>query len=1003
MENKFTKNTGNFIKNNKGFKNIGHVATNNLNNARPQNLSDATNVTRPTMSSTDATMHSFAQSSNNNVIHNAAEQVIQNLNSSVQESATVANNIYNEQEQSNMRSSAEYRFSGNNKTTSFAENKSVTEHLPNIQENVSQQKFTENNEQTISRNASPVPKNTAISAENKQSLESEPSTAHNTAIFEGPLHSTFKEKFKAKENTDDFKNEAISNSHQMPSFESMQKESNSDVYNIEETHFPEPSAAHNTAIFEEPLHSTFKEKFKAKENTDDFKNEAIPNNHQIPGFESMQNESNSDAYNIEETASFFKDTSTAKFKNLSDKFESKEEFQPTFANKHGDNLSLSEELSPDTLKSTFSPGSFKADSAQEIKMKEIGINSAADRTTKQQSTYHKNVKVAFEGDIKNVKWDDKGQQHVGIKADIKFDDKKQRGFVDRTAGMIGTVEQLQEAFNNEESASNADDIAAAVLDIAVSNVGRTGEDYASVERGATKDIKHANKATRREDKKLAHLNKKADKLEGKFKEAKENGNFSTEKLDKLSEKFQNAQANFNDEKMQVEFNRNHVDPGFCDNDEFAVKKPSEQPAKADKKEPDNSRIQLKNGSDNPLKKKDKESDKTDINAKFHTGSPKFKNPDNFFEDRSNMFNSIQNKRMFIESGENVPAIPEKNLPAVGKNRNELSIFEGENVSANLKKRSISATKIDTKFENPTTVTRKEKIEMDRAKKKAAKKEKRKAYRKMAAVAGLSKFLKVKGAMQNDAAREGNPDDLLASGQSTALKELLSGLNPLNILKGKIRTLGIKLLGFLLPVLLIAFAVIIPVTVVVTAVSAVVNASDDGDTTYDPANPDLFENGDGKEFSSLSDKKIDTIIKKLYKSYPTMTDEQETVLRYALSKVGCPYNQAYHARTDVDIFDCSSLAYRSYKEIGVDISYCKATSAAEEARGLIMKNKTISGDYEPGDLIFWGNSNNGRYLGIYHVAIYVGNGKMVEARGTKWGVMYADVRNNQNIVAVCRPR
>ena len=63
-----------------------------------------------------------------------------------------------------MRSSAEYRFSGNNKTTSFAENKSVTEHLPNIQENVSQQKFTENNEQTISRNASPVPKNTAISA-----------------------------------------------------------------------------------------------------------------------------------------------------------------------------------------------------------------------------------------------------------------------------------------------------------------------------------------------------------------------------------------------------------------------------------------------------------------------------------------------------------------------------------------------------------------------------------------------------------------------------------------------------------------------------------------------------------------------------------------------------------------------------------------------------------------------------------------------------------------------
>ena len=903
MENKFTKNTGNFIKNNKGFKNTGHVATNNLNNARPQNLSD---VTRSTMSSTDATMHSVET---------------QNLNSSVnvQGTASVTNYENSGQKQANMqtpqqtvnkmRSSAEYSFSGNNKTTSFTENKS------------------------------PAPTNAAIPVENIVNV-----------------------KFDAKESTADFTNEAIPNNHQMPSFESLQKKSDNNTYNIEETQFPDV----NKTEFTEPLP------------TGDLK--------EIPK-------------TIQETASLFKDTSAAKFENLDDKFESKEEFLPdTLKSTDIDtqNFNLPKNYSiPD-----FSTSPFKASSAQEIKMKEIGINSAADRSIKQQSTYHKDVKVAFEGDIKNVKWDDKGQQHVGIKAKIKFDDKKQRGFVDRTAGIIGTVKQLQEAFDNEESASNSDDVAAAVLDIAVSNIGRTVEDYASIERGAKKDIKHANKTTKREDRKLEHLNKKADKLEGKFKEAKENGKFSPKKLDKLGEKLQNAQANFDAEKMQVEFNRNHVDPGYCDNDEHIINKRS---IKADKKDPDNSKVQLKNGSDNPLKKKEKQSDKTDINEKFHTGSPKFKNSDDFFEDRSNMFNSLQNKQMFIESGKDVPSIPNKNLPAVGNNRNELSIFDGKNGSTNLNSRSNSANKIDAKFENPTTVTRKEKIEMDRAKKKATKKEKRKAYRKMAVVAGLSKFLKVKGAIQNDAVREGNPDDLLASGQSTALKELLSGLNPLNILKSKMKTLGIKLLGFLLPVLLIAFAVIIPVTVVVTAVSAVVNTSDDGDTTYDPANPDSFGSGDGKEFSSLSDKKINTIIKKLYKTYPAMTDEQETVLRYALSKVGCPYNQAYHARTDVDIFDCSSLAYRSYKEIGVDISYCKATSAAEEAKGLISKNKTVNGDYQPGDLIFWGNSDNGRYLGIYHVAIYVGNGKMVEARGTKWGVMYADVRNNKNIVAVCRPQ
>ena len=70
-----------------------------------------------------------------------------------------------------------------------------------------------------------------------------------------------------------------------------------------------------------------------------------------------------------------------------------------------------------------------------------------------------------------------------------------------------------------------------------------------------------------------------------------------------------------------------------------------------------------------------------------------------------------------------------------------------------------------------------------------------------------------------------------------------------------------------------------------------------------------------------------------------------------------------------------------------------------------EEKTISGDLKPGDLIFYGGSDNGRYMGIYHVAIYVGriNGidKMVEARGQKWGVVYGDVRTS-NVVNISRP-
>jgi cell wall-associated NlpC family hydrolase len=164
-------------------------------------------------------------------------------------------------------------------------------------------------------------------------------------------------------------------------------------------------------------------------------------------------------------------------------------------------------------------------------------------------------------------------------------------------------------------------------------------------------------------------------------------------------------------------------------------------------------------------------------------------------------------------------------------------------------------------------------------------------------------------------------------------------------------------------------------------------------------------GDGYLYESLSSDQIDEIIAALYENYSDMTSMQETVLRYALSKVGCAYDQAYHGNLVVDIFDCSSLAYRSYLQIGTDISNAGAYSAAEECRGLVDSGKIVEGEMKPGDLIFYGGSDNGRYLGIYHVAIYVGriNGadKMVEARGTSWGVVYCDARSS-NVVKVCRP-
>ena len=59
------------------------------------------------------------------------------------------------------------------------------------------------------------------------------------------------------------------------------------------------------------------------------------------------------------------------------------------------------------------------------------------------------------------------------------------------------------------------------------------------------------------------------------------------------------------------------------------------------------------------------------------------------------------------------------------------------------------------------------------------------------------------------------------------------------------------------------------------------------------------------------------------------------------------------------------------------------------------------DLQPGDLIYYGGEANGRYLGIYHVAIYVGTGKAVEALSTKYGVVYQTLRT-KNAIMVCRP-
>ena len=156
-------------------------------------------------------------------------------------------------------------------------------------------------------------------------------------------------------------------------------------------------------------------------------------------------------------------------------------------------------------------------------------------------------------------------------------------------------------------------------------------------------------------------------------------------------------------------------------------------------------------------------------------------------------------------------------------------------------------------------------------------------------------------------------------------------------------------------------------------------------------------GGGAELSSkLSNSEINEIMSGI-------TDvNQQFVCRYALNRVGYPYSQVY--RDSGNYYDCSSLAFYSWKAAGINISYGGSTTAASEAQGLEVAGKTVSYEsMQPGDLIFYSYCRNGRYKNISHVAIYIGNGKVVEAKSEQYGVVYGDIPSPENIVLIGRPQ
>lgn len=127
------------------------------------------------------------------------------------------------------------------------------------------------------------------------------------------------------------------------------------------------------------------------------------------------------------------------------------------------------------------------------------------------------------------------------------------------------------------------------------------------------------------------------------------------------------------------------------------------------------------------------------------------------------------------------------------------------------------------------------------------------------------------------------------------------------------------------------------------------------------------------------------------------------LDYVLDRLGCAYSQAKRWNVKPDIFDCSSLIYRGFRDGGYTfVSGSTSTTMVNdenfsllwpESRGVLGKQfssvaalKKAGYGPRPGDIIYLcTNSATSRSNKITHVAMVVNENVIVHARGSSYGV------------------
>jgi cell wall-associated NlpC family hydrolase len=105
-----------------------------------------------------------------------------------------------------------------------------------------------------------------------------------------------------------------------------------------------------------------------------------------------------------------------------------------------------------------------------------------------------------------------------------------------------------------------------------------------------------------------------------------------------------------------------------------------------------------------------------------------------------------------------------------------------------------------------------------------------------------------------------------------------------------------------------------------------------------------------------------------------SSKSRTAVKNALEQVGKPYR---YGASGPNAFDCSGLVKHAFSKAGVN-------NLPRTSRALSGTGKSVSRDeLQPGDLVFF-------YKPVSHVAIYIGDGKIVHASNKKQPVKVSDM-------------